>query len=882
VIRSVVGFHSELSLCPVGPAGTPGQRGNFQSHRPRFQNRADWGAMRSLSRWLDARRRVVLVLAFGVAVGAAAIASRLTVKSDVSYLLPETARSVRHLRALEKRARVAATFMLGIESQDAGARQRAATALLRRLARLDPRDVGSINADDGEARRFGWDHRFLFADLADLEEARDALRGALARQNPFYVSLDDAPTPTPDSVPNGSSRPAVASPTPAGTAGSTPAESSPVLGDRVEALLHKLDDAHSKAERPSPLLSSDGTLQLVLLRTTFNGGDLDQGARMEAKLRTILDETQKEVGPDVHLGMAGDVISGIAEQNGLIHGMVVATAITIVAVLLALLLYFRAPLAVGALAWSLLVGTLATFAFARLTIGYLNTISGFLSSIVIGNGINFGIVLLARYQEERRRGLRPNRAIEEAMAGTWRGTAAAAAAAGTAYISLAVTPFRGFRDFGIIGGSGMLLCWLSAYTVLPAGLLALERRRWIRRVPEPEAVTWMGRILPRRPWGVVAVTVPLFLLVSFVSWRYLANDPMETNLDNLKSEAPELDRASEWMDKFDKKFSHGLSGGFAIGVPRRADTAPLVKKLRDVDEGKPERQRLFSQINSIDDILPDEQEQKLEVLTDIRRLIDHTAPKLGAEDRTKVLRLRPPADLHVVTDADVPAALAWPYGERDGSRGRIILANNGLGINSSDTRDIRRFAAAVGNLELSPDVLIGGAAFVFVDILNAMERDGPRATATAALGAVAVILLLLGPNRFGATTLFCGLFGTLSLLAFAAVLGLKVNVLDFVALPITIGIGIDYAVNIVSRERAEFADDATAAHGLAATATAVALCSYTTVVGYGSLLISQNRGIRSFGLCAMLGEVSCLSCALLVAPALVRAFRTKLPPRPGS
>jgi predicted exporter len=309
-------------------------------------------------------------------------------------------------------------------------------------------------------------------------------------------------------------------------------------------------------------------------------------------------------------------------------------------------------------------------------------------------------------------------------------------------------------------------------------------------------------------------------------------------------------------------------------VPSRADAGPLVKKLRDADQGKPERQRLFSQINSIDDILPADQEQKLEVLNDIRRLIDRAAPKLTAAERVKLERLRPPADLRPVNDADVPTGLAWPYTERDGSRGRIILANNGLGINSSDTRDIRKFAAAVRGLDLSPEVLIGGAAFVFVDILDAMERDGPRATGVAALGALVVILVLLGPNRFGATTLFCGLFGTLSLLAFAWVFGLKVNVLDFVALPITIGIGIDYAVNIVSRERAESVDDATAAHGLAATATAVAVCSYTTIVGYGSLLISQNRGIRSFGLCAMLGEISCLSCALLVAPALVRAFRT--------
>ena len=47
--------------------------------------------MRTLSRWLDARRRAVLVLAALVALGAAAVASRLSVKSDVSYLLPETA-----------------------------------------------------------------------------------------------------------------------------------------------------------------------------------------------------------------------------------------------------------------------------------------------------------------------------------------------------------------------------------------------------------------------------------------------------------------------------------------------------------------------------------------------------------------------------------------------------------------------------------------------------------------------------------------------------------------------------------------------------------------------------------------------------------------------
>ena len=54
----------------------------------------------------------------------------------------------------------------------------------------------------------------------------------------------------------------------------------------------------------------------------------------------------------------------------------------------------------------------------------------------------------------------------------------------------------------------------------------------------------------------------------------------------------------------------------------------------------------------------------------------------------------------------------------------------------------------------------------------------------------------------------------------------------------------------------------------ARTALAVALCSFTTVVGYWSLLFSANKGIRSFGLAAMSGEVTCLAAALLSAATL--------------
>ena len=55
------------------------------------------------------------------------------------------------------------------------------------------------------------------------------------------------------------------------------------------------------------------------------------------------------------------------------------------------------------------------------------------------------------------------------------------------------------------------------------------------------------------------------------------------------------------------------------------------------------------------------------------------------------------------------------------------------------------------------------------------------------------------------------------------------------------------------------------------TGSAVLMCSYTTSVGYGTLMLSANGGIRAFGLAALLGEVACILMALVVAPGLACA-----------
>jgi predicted RND superfamily exporter protein len=127
-----------------------------------------------------------------------------------------------------------------------------------------------------------------------------------------------------------------------------------------------------------------------------------------------------------------------------------------------------------------------------------------------------------------------------------------------------------------------------------------------------------------------------------------------------------------------------------------------------------------------------------------------------------------------------------------------------------------------------------------------------------------MVVLLLRRARSIALVLLSLVVGVIWMGGAGAALGLKLNFLNFVVLPITLGIGVDYAVNVFARLEGERPE--AIPHALAETGSAVALCSSTTIIGYSSLLIASNGALRSFGKLADLGEIACLVSALLLVP----------------
>jgi hypothetical protein len=116
------------------------------------------------------------------------------------------------------------------------------------------------------------------------------------------------------------------------------------------------------------------------------------------------------------------------------------------------------------------------------------------------------------------------------------------------------------------------------------------------------------------------------------------------------------------------------------------------------------------------------------------------------------------------------------------------------------------------------------------------------------------------------TVVFALLVGVAGQVVFLYGADVKLSFLNFAAIPITFGIGVDYAVNVVQRYRDDGSRDILGA--LRTTGGAVVLCSLTTTLGYLALLGSHNGAIRSLGLIAVVGEISCLLAAVCVLPAL--------------
>jgi uncharacterized protein len=504
-----------------------------------------------------------------------------------------------------------------------------------------------------------------------------------------------------------------------------------------------------------------------------------------------------------------------------------------------------------------------------LLIGHLNSVTSFLGAIVLGNGINYGIIYLARVGQLRRSGAGLEAACLGGAQAAWRATLLASAATSVSFGILVLAANRGFRHFGIIGGIGMLSCWAFTFLLLPALLAVFERLRPLKP-PSAEPISpapprWLERAFARP--GAILLVFGVLTVASGVLFVRALPVAIEANLNNLTNQLRGQDTLLRDHDRALTALGKSISGAVALLESPEEAEAFCAGVRRRMEH--PRYRAVLQGCETLQLVFPGDQAAKLDVIHDIaRRLSDAVVDSLPEEERARALTIRAELQSQEPLSLDkAPTTLLDRFRERDGSLGRLAVITARPDALLEQAPRLEAFAEGVRGIPVGGRTVDAtGENVIFADLLQNIEREGPLTTLLSLLGVCALVALLLRNARASGEVILCLVSGVVVMGGVATLAGLRINFLNFVVYPITFGIAVDYGANVVLRSQER---GGRVLQALVEVGPAVILCSWTTIIGYGSLVIASNRALRSFGWYALLGEAACLCTALVMLPSLL-------------
>jgi len=860
-----------------------------------------------------ARERTNLVLGFSVALAVlsgALAATKLRIDSDQDHLISaELPYHQRYLHFLDEFGDLEYLYAVIDGRQDPEQARDFADALAAEL-RARPEHFSQVHARL-QTEDLGVNLLLLApeSELADLESLRDnpeALRGLVGSGDlaELFEHLTDSLEETPSDTSSRAQERGwqlleglVAAVDSASGGRAPPKEESAALADLLLPVLEVPREASYDAH---------GGLILVSFMPLKDYGSLDHIREQLDLARSLVDSLETRF-PNVQAGITGRPALAADEVQRSSKDMTLASILAVIGVSIVFMLFFRGVVRPLLTVLSLLLGVAWAAGFATLAIGQLNLVSSVFGVILVGIGIDFGIHLLARYQQVLATSGDVEAALEDALLHSGRGNLTAAFTTATAFYASLLTDFEGLAQLGIIAGSGVLLCGLSMLLVLPAALYRLDRGKkpeGLRPLPVFKGLDGLSAS-PGWTLGVVLVLTVLGALGA----RWV---PWEEDLLKLQSQDEESVQWERVLLETDTStwVTASLVDSVPAALERHAELLALepVARVESVASFLgPEAKKTHARVQAIGVALgplstPELEPQVkgprlaealerfgtgLEDLAEVtisNGLAEQTAAILALAERALELAERVPAaspalDLlqtgllsrvHArarrLTTLLAPPGWtlesipAWIRSRLVGKRGQLAVyafPRESVWVPESMTR----FLAAIK--EVDPEVT---GATVSVSESSQVLRDA-FATMTGVTAVAILVLLLLEYRHWrGLIALIPLCVGGLWFLGAMGALGVSFNMANFFIVSVLIGLGVDDGVHMLNRSL-EDPEGSLVGHS---TGTGVILSSLTTMVGFGTLMTSSHVGIASMGKVMSLGAGMLLLSALVAQPALSR------------
>jgi len=640
--------------------------------------------------------------------------------------------------------------------------------------------------------------------------------------------------------------------------------------------------------------------------------DFDQSistSRLISEIRTLGEELGLTPENGIQLRLTGMVPLAHDELETLQSGLSLAAVLSLSLLTVILGFGVRSLRIIVATLLTLLVSLTWTTAWAMLAVGEFNLISAAFAVLMIGLGVDFGIHVGLRYEEESREGDAVAHALSRAGGRAGPSVALCALTSAIGFLSFVPTPYPGLGALGIIAGGGMFISLIATLTIFPA-LLALMRRPSPQQQNRPPLLARIYPFIDRKAGVIVGLALGIGVISALLSSQ------ASFDFSTLSMRDPESESMQTLRDLQEEEIVTDYSATILAENMEEAERiAAELEALDVVLEARPpswfvagdQADKLFmiedaaffleSVLNPPPPMAPPSDEQRL---TSVREL-GETIGKLpvGHEDDPACQSARRLGEVLGGVDATADPASSFRELESlvvNDLEERIDWIARAVSVGGVTFEDLpaelrRRNIAEDGRARVVAlpleDVRDVDALDRFVDAVNSVAPHATgRPAVEAGIGDVVVLtfriaigisftlvltilVLALRSLRYAILVLLPISLAALMTTATGVLIEMPFNMTNVVVIPLIMGLGIDNGIHVFMR----FRDGASLEEMMvSSTPRAVLLSALTTLAAFGALAVSGHPGMHSIGVLLSFAVIYLVFCTLMVLPAMLALF----------
>ncbi|HOJ49903.1 MAG TPA: MMPL family transporter [Spirochaetota bacterium] len=628
---------------------------------------------------------------------------------------------------------------------------------------------------------------------------------------------------------------------------------------KVIKITKKTDFFEKANETYEYYINDDGDRLLLLIKPSKESTDVGFAEQLVDKAREIAQKIKKNYPEELFIDYTGRYVKKIEDAKIINRDLKIITPLAFFLIMLSVLIYFKRLRSILVVGIPLASGLVWATGVVKLTIGYFNIVTGFLIGILSGLGVNFAVNLFSRYVEERNRGKDILEALKTTFETTFMSNLTATTTTAAAFLTLTISGFKGFSQFGVTAGLGMLLMLLgilfafSAIVIISDKINPMKQQKLFKNVDLHKNKRIKG-------YKIIVGFGLIFTFISFIGifkvhfnadfYKLAAENTIGKKLEK---KAEELIKMSLWP------------------VTIYTKNWETMKELSNyINELKDEYKiTTLDKIDSLANYEPENQEEKRKVMLEIKDLLrDSVLNKLKGEEKNKVERLREMVDADFVRLSNVPYEIKRQF--EGNVPGYFLFYYPKSNLSMSKISTIKMFVKDLNLIKekfKDKEIIIASDAIMFDDVLTLINKEAPYIITLVILSLLILLWLDFKSIKEVLTSLFPLTCGILWIFGWAYIFNLEFNYFNVVMFPVIMGIGIDYGVHLLHRYKEEGKHNILFI--LRTTGIAIAIGGITDIFGFGTLLFAKYKGLATMGQIAIAGITSCLSAGTLFLSSLL-------------